>query len=132
MWKTGDPEGAASEEQAEEAAGIPEGLAGEWHGTGTPKNGGPSIDLTVRIEADGTGDYTFVQAGYTESYPFTILPGENTFSVQIPEDNYLKISECGGSWAIEDGILKLDILTEFAGGGSYSYTAECEKAESEE
>ena len=108
---------------------VPEALVGEWKGTGTPKNGGPSIDLSARIEADGRGEYTFIQDDYTESYPFAISSGGNAFSVDIPEDNYLGIARCEGTWALEDGVLKLDITTTFASGGSYSYTAECKKVE---
>lgn len=32
---------------SEGAASVPEELVGIWHGTGTPKNGGPSIELIV-------------------------------------------------------------------------------------
>ena len=111
------------------ADAIPDGLAGEWRGTGTPKNGGPSIDLSARINADGSGEYTFIQDDYTESYPFTISSDESAFSVDIPADNTLGISACGGTWTLEAGVLKLDITTTFASGGSFSYTAECEKAD---
>ncbi len=133
------PAGSAggSEEQEEETgdaadAALPAEMIGAWHGTGTPKNGGPSIDLSAIIEADGTGEYVFIQDDYTESYPFTISNEDNRFAVDIPEDNYLGISACGGTWEYTDGVLKLDITTQFAGGGSYSYTAECEKEEAEE
>ena len=107
---------------------IPDDLAGTWHGTGTPKGGGPSIDLSATINADGTGDYTFIQSDYTESYPFTISASDNTFSVDIPQDNLLNISKCEGTYTFEDGVLHLDITTTFASGSSYSYTAECTKA----
>ena len=113
---------------AEANAAVPDALVGEWRGTGMPKGGGPAIDLTATINTDGTGEYTFDQSGYHESYPFTISSDDSAFSVDIPADNTLGISACGGTWALEDGILKLDITTTFASGGSYSYTAECEKA----
>ena len=121
IWRAGDAE--APEETA--AAPIPEALVGQWRGTGTPKNGGPAIDLSATINADGTGEYTFIQDDYTESYPFTISSDDSAFSVEIPADNTLGISACGGTWALEGGVLKLDITTTFANGGSYSYTAEC-------
>lgn len=134
VWKTGDPVPAAAPAEessavpAEEGSpAIPEELVGTWKGTGTPKNGGPSIDLSAEINADGTGSYVFEQAGYRESYPFSISNEENTFTVDIPKNNQLSISECGGTWKLEDGKLILDIKTTFANGGSYSYTAECVK-----
>ena len=114
-------------ENPDEDPAIPDELVGQWRGTGMPKGGGPAIDLTARIDADGTGEYTFDQSDYHESYPFTISSDDSTFSVDIPADNALGISACGGSWALEGGVLKLDITTTFASGGSYSYTAECEK-----
>ena len=116
-------------ENSEEEPAIPDELVGQWQGTGMPKNGGPAIDLTATINADGTGEYTFDQSGYHESYPFTISSDDSAFSVDIPADNTLGISACGGTWVLEDGVLKLDITTTFANGGSYSYTAECERAD---
>jgi hypothetical protein len=82
-------------------------------------------DMT--INADGSGEYTFDQSGYHESYPFTISSEDNRFTVDIPEDNLLHITECGGTWTLEEGKLLLDITTVFANGRSYSYTAECVK-----
>lgn len=114
---------------SEGAASVPEELVGIWHGTGTPKNGGPSIELTARIDADGSGEYIFIQDDYTESYPFTISSDDSAFTVDIPADNVLGIARCEGTWALEDGVLRLDITTTFASGGSYSYTAQCEKNE---
>ncbi len=111
------------------AASIPEELVGYWRGVGTPKNGGPAIDLSARIEADGSGEYSFVQDDYTEGYPFILSSDDSSFSVDIPADNTLGIARCEGTWALEDDKLKLDITTTFASGGSYSYTAECEKVQ---
>ena len=106
---------------------IPEGVAGKWVGKGVPANGGSPIDLTVTIKEDGSGEYQFEQAGYKESYPFTVDWNGNTFCVSIPENNLLGITDCGGYWSIEDGKLKLEIHTGFKNGGSYSYNAECSK-----
>lgn len=125
VWKTGDP--VMELPSAEAASAVPEELVGSWKGTGTPKNGGPAIDLSAEIKADGTGEYVFIQDDYRESYPFTISSEDNRFTVDIPEDNLLHITECGGTWTLEEGKLLLDITTVFANGRSYSYTAECVK-----
>lgn len=109
---------------------IPGNLAGEWHGTGTPKKGGPSIDLTITVNADGSGEYTFIQDGYQESWPFTLTSDGNRFSVDIPATSQL--GSVDGVWALEEGVLKLDITSTFTRGGSYSYTAECERVIREE
>lgn len=130
IWRAGDA--AGSDDTAESSSAIPDDLVGAWRGTGKPKGGGPAIDLSARIGRDGTGEYTFIQDDYTESYPFTISSDDSAFSVDIPADNFLGISGCGGTWALENGVLKLDITTTFASGGSYSYTAECEKIGEEE
>lgn len=120
LWENVAPE-------ASEGAAIPAELVGNWTGVGTPKNGGTTIDLTISIGEDGTGEYTFDQGGYHESYPFAISNDDSSFSVDIPATSML--GSVSGSWAYEDGVLKLDITSVFTGGGSYSYTAECVKAE---
>ena len=125
IWQAGDIEAPGEDP----AASIPAELVGEWKGVGTPKDGGTPIDLTITVNAGGSGEYTFDQGSYHESYPFTISNGDSTFSADIPATSML--GSVGGTWALEDGFLKLDITTEFAGGGSYSYTAVCEKAEEE-
>lgn len=112
-----------------EEAAIPAELAGNWTGTGTPKNGGSPIALTAQIREDGTGEYTFEQAGYSEGYPFTLISEGNTFTVDIPAENVLGIAGIEGTWALEDGMLRLDITTTFQSGRTYSYTAECTKSE---
>ena len=123
IWQAGDPAGDPA--GGAEGASIPAELVGEWRGVGTPKNGGPSIDLDVAINADGSGEYTFDQGGYHESYPFTLSNDDSSFSVDIPATSQL--GSVTGTWALEGGVLKLDITSTFTGGGSYSYTAECEK-----
>ena len=120
LWENTAPE-------ASEGAAIPPELVGNWTGVGTPKNGGTTIGLTITIGEDGTGEYTFDQGGYHESYPFAISNDDSSFSVDIPATSML--GSVAGSWAYEDGVLKLDITSTFTGGGSYSYTAECVKAE---
>lgn len=129
------PEPAPIPEPAQESAPgistdetVPEGLVGDWQGVGKPKNGGPSIDLTIHIEEDGTGNYTFDQAGYHESYPFTISQDGNRFSVDIPATSQL--GSVDGTWEVKDGVLLLDITSTFTSGGSYSYNAECSKISS--
>ena len=119
-------EGAAEETTGTGETDIPAEMAGKWQGTGTPKNGGTSIDLTVTINADGSGEYTFDQGGYHETNPFSISRDGNRFSVNT-DDSIL--GECEGTWELADGILTLDITSLLPNGRTYSYTAECTKAE---
>ena len=126
LWKGADdasPE--PSSESMAAGASIPGELVGQWKGVGTPKNGGTPIDLAITVNADGTGEYSFDQGSYHESYPFTISNDDSTFSVDIPATSML--GSVSGTWALEDGVLKLEITSVFASGGSYSYTAECVK-----
>lgn len=109
----------------ETETGIPAELVGIWEGEGTPKNGGTPIQLNIRIKPDGTGEYSFDQGSYHESFPFTLSREDNRFSVDIPATSYL--GKVDGTWELKDGILLLDITSTFTGGGSYSYTAECRK-----
>jgi hypothetical protein len=127
LWKNpGTPE-TAQENSAADRTAIPDELIGIWHGTGTPVGGSNTITLEITVNADGSGVYTFDQAGYTESYPFTLESDNNHFSVSIPEDNYLGIVSCEGTYTYEDGILSLHIITTFANGQPYEYTADCTK-----
>lgn len=112
---------ASDEEQTE----IPSELVGIWEGEGKPKNGGPTIQLHVRVMSDGSGEYSFDQGTYHESFPFTIAREGNRFSVDIPATSYLGKVE--GTWELQDGTLLLDITSTFTSGGSYSYLAECKK-----
>ena len=109
---------------------IPEELVGDWQGVGKPKNGGPSIDLTIHVEEDGTGKYMFDQAGYHESYPFTLSRDGKRFSVDVPATSQL--GSVDGTWEVEDDVLKLDITSTFTSGGSYSYNAECKRIVAED
>ena len=99
-------------------------LAGSWSGTGKPVGGGTDIALTVDINPDGTGVYTFVQGAYEESYSFTLVDSGNTFSVNIPSNNQLGINSCGGTYKYDGSILTLHIKTTFANGGAYEYDAD--------
>lgn len=126
-----EEEEAEEAEEAEEEAGeaaIPEELVGTWQGTGTPKNNGSPIDLTVTIEEDGTGEYIFDQAGYVENNPITISYEGNSFSVNTDES---VLGGCEGTWEYEDGVLTLDITSTLPSGATYSYTAELTMAEGE-
>ena len=109
------------------APSMPSELIGTWHGIGKPDEGGSDIDLTVRIKEDGTGSYTFVQAGYTEDYGFSVTFTDTTFSVDIPETTDIFFASCDGTWALKDGKLVLNIATKFKTGRVYAYTAVCEK-----
>ena len=128
LWRSGDPEPSAAETQA----AFPEELAGTWTGTGVPKNGGPSIGLSLVLFRDGSGIYRFTQAGYTESCDFTLGHSDSSFTVRVPEGNPMGIAGCAGTWTLEDGTLILDITTTFTMGGTFSYRAECEKVLSPE
>ena len=114
-------------EDGESVPAVPPELVGKWKGTGTPVGGGPSIDLTAFINADGSGAYTFNQSGYEESYPIRISSNSSSFSVDVPEVNQLGISKCEGTYRLENGVLYLEITTTFVNGRTYSYTAECRK-----
>jgi hypothetical protein len=127
---------AAQEQPAEEPAiesaaapVIPEELVGAWTGTGEPVGGGSAISLDVLVNADGTGSYTFEQAGYVESYPFTLTNETESFCVDIPADNRLGISACEGTYLYADNALTLHITTTFASGRQFEYTASCTKAD---
>lgn len=72
---------------------IPEELVGVWSGTGTPLGGGSVISLDISVNEDGTGEYTFEQTGYMESYPFTLESDRERFTVNIPTDNQLGIAK---------------------------------------
>ncbi len=110
---------------AEADTAIPPELVGIWEGEGKPKNGGTAIQLTVRVRSDGTGDYSFDQGSYHESFPFTLSREDNRFSVDIPATSNLGKVE--GTWELKDDTLLLDITSTFTQGGSYSYLAECRK-----
>ena len=102
------------------AAGIPKEIVGKWKGTGTPTNGGSSIDLKVEIASDGTGKYTFDQNGYHESNPIVVTRDGARFAVNTESS---ELSSCEGTWALESGVLVLEITSTFPDGRTYSYTA---------
>ena len=112
-----------------EGAVIPEEIVGTWQGQGTPKNDGPPIILVVTVNADGTGDYFFNQNGYMESNPIRISYEGNSFTVDTDKS---MLSSCEGTWALEDGVLTLDINSTPPSGVTYSYIAECTKVIKEE
>lgn len=119
-------EGTTEETAEDGETCIPAEMVGKWQGNGTPKNGGTSIDLTVTINADGSGEYSFDQGGYHETNPFSISRDGNRFSVNT-DDSIL--GGCEGTWELADGILTLDITSLLPNGRTYSYTAECTKSE---
>ena len=124
LWTAEDKAEAAEEASA---AGIPAGLAGTWNGTGIPENGGPSISLTITVQDDGTGEYAFEQNGYTESNPISISAQDNTFTVTLADTSQLGKAE--GTWSLADDVLTLSITSTLPSGRTYSYTAECTRAE---
>ena len=131
IWQADDA-AVGTDDTGAAGVAIPDELVGEWRGTGTPDNGGTPIDLTVTVNPDGSGEYTFAQGGYTESYPFTVDYAGSRFSVSIPADNLLGISACDGTWTLKDGRLLLDIATTFENGRVFAYSAECERVKAEE
>jgi hypothetical protein len=106
---------------------VPEELIGSWEGAGEPVGGGTPLSLKITINADGAGSYVFEQAGYTESYPITMAGTDKTFAVDIPADNTLGITQSGGTYTFEDGVLTLHIITEFSSGRQFKYIVSCEK-----
>ena len=101
---------------------IPAELFGFWKGEGMPKNGSLPIALEVEIRADGACEYRFSQGDYQEleSNPLTILRDGNRFTVDTSES---QLGACEGTWALEDGVLKLDISSHLSDGRIFSYTA---------
>jgi hypothetical protein len=110
-----------------DAKAIPEELVGAWSGTGKPVGGGSDISLEINVNADGTGEYKFEQAGYEESYPFILESDSERFSVNISPDNQLGINACEGTYAYANGVLTLRITTTFSSGRQFEYVAECLK-----
>jgi len=118
---------ALAEIPSQPQANIPDELIGTWTGTGRPVGGGPEISLRMTVEADGTGEYTFEQSGYSESYPFSLASDGERFSVDIPADNQLGIAKVEGTYAYAGGVLSLAITTTFSSGRQFEYAAECVK-----
>ena len=108
---------------AEAASGMPEEYVGKWAGSVN------DINLSFDVGADGTGDYTFEQSGYHESYAFTLAVDSETFSVQIPKNNKLGIATIEGTYTYSAGTLTLKVKTTFANGREFSYTVPCERVE---
>ncbi len=109
------------------SVGIPAELVGTWKGVGTPVNGSSEISLEFVICADGTGSYTFEQAGYVESQPITVNPGEGSFAVEALQNNRIGLTACEGTYIYEDGALILSITSTLASGREFRYVAECLK-----
>ena len=98
-----------------------EDFAGTWEG----QSG--NIHLTFTVQADGKGSYTFEQAGYKESYEVALSADDHSFSVDIPEDNQLGIKTCEGTWAYENEVLTLDVVTTFKNGRPFTYSIPCKR-----
>ena len=105
---------------------IPRELVGTWRGTGKPKNGGPSIDLTVTIREDGSGEYVFIQNGSREANEILLSnEKDQRFTVSLSDTSAL--GSCEGTWRMEGDLLMLDITSTLPSGRKYAYTAECRK-----
>ena len=130
--KKGEAGSDSTDTDSEETSmeeGLPEELTGVWTGKGEPEGGGNPIDLEITVNSDATGEYQFEQAGYKESYPFTLESEDRSFQVNIPADNQLGITSCKGTYSYEDDKLTLQIKTEFSSGRTFEYTAVCTKKE---
>jgi len=120
---TGNSNTPAKEETEESipVAMIPIEYIGYWEGSAD------DINLSFKIEPDGTGLYTFKQGGYTESYDFSLEVGSETFSVKIPANNTLGIVKIEGTYKYSDEMLILDVKTTFSDGREFTYTVPCRK-----
>lgn len=96
-------------------------FVGEWEG----QSG--NIHLTFTVNEDGSGQYTYEQSDYRESYPVRLSADDNTFAVDIPANNALSITTCEGAWLYEDEVLTLDVVTTFANGRQFSYSIPCRR-----
>lgn len=114
-------------ESEDESDSVLSDLAGRWSGTGQPVGGGEEIFLRIDLQEDGTGTYQFRQGGYTESYPVSVNDEAGSFSAEIPADNTLQITGCGGTYEFDGDVLSLHIITEFASGRSFEYDVDCER-----
>ncbi len=98
-------------------------FVGEWEGQHD------DIHLTFTVNEDGSGQYIFEQSGYRESYPVRLSADNNTFTVDIPADNALSITSCGGFWEYRDEVLTLLVVTTFKSGKQFTYIIPCRRVE---
>lgn len=117
----------SAEASAEPDVTTLSGLAGRWSGTGRPVGDGEEIHLKISLKDDGTGVYRFQQGDYTERYSVFINEEFGSFSADIPADNALKITGCGGTYAYDGTTLSLHIVTEFASGRTFTYNVDCQR-----
>jgi len=103
------------------AAMFPIEYIGSWEGSVN------DINISLTVEPDGTGTYTFEHSGYTESYDFSLEVDTETFTAQIPENNTLGIAKIEGTYEHSDRLLILDVRTTFSSGGVFTYTVPCRK-----
>ncbi|MCL2804135.1 MAG: hypothetical protein FWD29_09345 [Micrococcales bacterium] len=102
---------------------IPEEFVGQWAGSAG------DISLSFTIEAGGTGQYSFEQGGYSESYSFMLEAQTETFSVQIPQNNTLGITQIQGTYEYSNGTLTLHVQTTFKNGRVFEYTVPCKRTD---
>lgn len=96
-------------------------FVGDWEG----QSG--NIYLTFTVNEDGSGQYTFEQSGYRESYPVHLSADDNSFAVDIPENNALSITDCRGTWQYTNEVLTLNVVTTFKGGRQFKYSIPCRR-----
>jgi len=102
---------------------IPEEYIGKWAGVSG------DISLTFEISADGRAKFTFKQGDYTGSNDVALFVEDETFTVEVPEDDELGSVACGGTYSYQNGVLTLSIENTFANGRVFSYTVHCERVE---
>ena len=113
---------AAEENEKAAAPGIPEEYIGKWAGISG------NISLSFEVDADGSARVAFEQGSYSESGELLLSVQDNTFTVEIDENDPITKS-CGGSYSYADGILTVRVDIAFVRGGSFSYTVDCERVE---
>lgn len=106
-----------------ETAALPEEYVGSWRGEAG------DIALAFTVAADGTGEYTFTQGGYSESCPFALNADDNTFTVAVENGSKAGIATAEGTYAYADSILTLSVNATLESGRIFSYIVPCERAE---
>ena len=100
---------------------VPEEYIGKWAGTSG------NISLIFEIGADSRATFTFKQGNYTGSNDVALSVADETFTVEVPENDELGSVACGGTYAYNDGILTLNIENTFVTGRVFAYTVHCER-----
>lgn len=106
-----------------DTAALPEEYVGSWRGEAE------GITLAFTVAADGTGEYTFTQGGYSESYPFALNADDNTFKVAVDNGSKVGIASAEGTYTFADDTLTLTVNATLESGNVFTYTVPCERVE---